>query len=104
MRIKDQENYRSTASEAAIEIMLKADPESMDGRSQWVWMRLPNTDLVFGCYPQGDTYFAAFEGTGDDRRAVETTLYRLDAVTDYERAAAEALISDGVLVPIVSNP
>lgn len=28
-----------------------------DGRSRWVWIRLPNGDLALACYPQGDTYF-----------------------------------------------
>ncbi len=25
-------------------------------RSQWVWVRLPNGDLVLGVFPQGDLY------------------------------------------------
>lgn len=27
-----------------------------EGRSQWVWVRLPNGDVMLGVFPQGDTY------------------------------------------------
>jgi len=27
-------------------------------RSQWVWIRLPDGDLVLAVYPQGDAYFS----------------------------------------------
>ena len=37
-------------------LMLAADPDSEDGRSPWVWVRLANGDLLFGTFPQGDTY------------------------------------------------
>lgn len=46
------------ASPESIALMLKADETSMDGRSNWLWFRLPNGDLIFGCFPEGDTYFA----------------------------------------------
>ncbi|TPL66591.1 hypothetical protein [Mesorhizobium sp. B2-4-1] len=46
------------ASDASVETILKADPTSMDGRSNWLWFRLPNDDLIFGCFPEGATYFA----------------------------------------------
>lgn len=49
------------ASEASVETMLNADPTSMDGRSNWLWFRLPNGDLLFGCFPEGDTYFSTEE-------------------------------------------
>lgn len=29
-----------------------------DGRSEPVWLRLPNGDLLLGVFPRGDTYFA----------------------------------------------
>lgn len=29
-----------------------------DGRSHWVWIRLPDGDLVLATYPQGDTYMS----------------------------------------------
>lgn len=47
------------ASEAAVGIVLSADPGSEEGRSQWIWVRLPNGDLVLGVFPQSDTYMAA---------------------------------------------
>lgn len=31
---------------------------SHDGRSHWLWIRLPDGGLVLACYPQGDTYFS----------------------------------------------
>lgn len=44
------------ASKAAVEAIMKADERSLDGRSNWLWFRLPNGDLLFGCFPEGDTY------------------------------------------------
>lgn len=49
------------ASEQAVGIVLSADPRSDEGRSQWVWVRLPNGDLVLGVFPQSETYLAASE-------------------------------------------
>lgn len=46
------------ASAEAVEDILKADDTDMDGRSNWLWFRLPNGDLIFGCFPEGDTYLA----------------------------------------------
>jgi hypothetical protein len=46
------------ASAESVVTVLDADPQSPDGRSNWVWLRLPNGDLVLGLFPQGDTYFA----------------------------------------------
>lgn len=40
-----------------VEIMLNADVDTGDGRSEWAWFRLPEGTLIFGCFPQGDTYF-----------------------------------------------
>ncbi len=37
-------------------MVLRADPNSDDGRSQYVWVRLANGDLILGVYPQGETY------------------------------------------------
>ena len=45
------------ASRKAVERVLSADEQDQDGRSQWVWVRLSNGDLILGVYPQGDTYF-----------------------------------------------
>lgn len=43
----------------AIQVMLDPNLSTTDGegRSPWMWIRLPNGDLIFGCFPQGDTYF-----------------------------------------------
>lgn len=47
-----------TAPKEAVEYVLAADENSLDGCSQWVWVRLPNGDLVLGVFPQGDTYLS----------------------------------------------
>lgn len=44
------------ASPEAVKLVVNADPDSDDGRSQWVWLRLQNGDLILGVFPQGDTY------------------------------------------------
>ncbi len=49
--------YIENAPEEAVKFVLGADQESNDGRSQWVWVRLQNGDLVLAVFPQGDTYF-----------------------------------------------
>lgn len=46
------------ASDASVKEVLKQSPDDPDGRSNWVWVRFPNGDLVLGIFPQGDTYFA----------------------------------------------
>lgn len=55
------------ASEQSVLTVLGADPNAEHGlaRSQWVWVRLQNGDLILGCFPQDDTYFA----TEDDNSA-----------------------------------
>ena len=47
----------------AVEYMLKQkinlhQENDFDGRSHWVWIRLPDGDLVLAFYPQGDAYFS----------------------------------------------
>lgn len=57
---EDGERVIATIKPADPEIVqqvLAADESDDDGRSQWVWVRLPNGDLILGVYPQGDTYF-----------------------------------------------
>lgn len=49
------------ASEQSMQLVLAADEHSDDGRSQWVWLRLPNGDLILGVFPQGETYLACEE-------------------------------------------
>lgn len=46
------------ADQRAVDYVLAQSTSSMDGRSEWLWLRLPNGDLVLGVFPQGDTYFA----------------------------------------------
>lgn len=42
----------------SVQTVLAASEDDEDGRSEWLWVRLPNGDLILGVYPQGDTYFA----------------------------------------------
>jgi len=44
------------ASASDMSIMLCDIGVDDDGRSNWKWFRLSSGDLIFGCYPQGDTY------------------------------------------------
>ena len=46
--------------------VLEADSMANDGhaRSQWVWVRFPNGDLMLATFPQDDTYFAVADKTG----------------------------------------
>jgi hypothetical protein len=44
------------ASQELVDHVLTAPTEGNDGRSEWLWIRLPNGDLILGVYPQGDTY------------------------------------------------
>lgn len=46
------------ASMEAVLTVMSADPDDPEGRSEMLWIRLPNGDLVLGCYPQSDTYMA----------------------------------------------
>jgi hypothetical protein len=47
------------ASEKAVKHVLDADPKADLGyaRSEWLWIRLGNGDLILGVFPQDDTYF-----------------------------------------------
>lgn len=38
--------------------VISADVGTGDGRSEWLWLRLANGDLMLAIYPQGETYFA----------------------------------------------
>jgi len=44
------------ASDSDIILMIMRTSVNDDGRSKWKWFRLNSGDLIFGCYPQGDTY------------------------------------------------
>jgi hypothetical protein len=51
------------AAEVHVQTVLQAAVDTGDGRSKWYWFRLPNGDLMLGCFPQGDTYFMVEEDT-----------------------------------------
>lgn len=44
------------ADEDMVERVLAAEEEGHDGRSNWMWVRLSNGDLILGVYPQGQLY------------------------------------------------
>ncbi len=46
------------ASKKSVQRVLDATTDGNNGRSNWVWVRLPNGDLILGVYPQGETYDA----------------------------------------------
>ena len=46
------------ASQESVNTVLAAGEDDPEGRSQWMWVRLGNGDLILGVYPQGETYFA----------------------------------------------
>lgn len=46
------------ASNEAAATILAAAVDDIDGRSQWYWFRTAGGDLIFGCFPCGDTYFS----------------------------------------------
>ena len=50
--------HMQDAPDEAVRIVLSTQPDDPEGRSQWLWVRFPNGDLMLGCFPQGDTYFA----------------------------------------------
>lgn len=50
--------YVHRASEESVGKVLSAHVGTGDGRSEWVWLRLPNGDLILGVYPQGETYMS----------------------------------------------
>jgi hypothetical protein len=49
------------ASRHAVEQVLAAPVDYDDGRSDFVWVRLANGDLMLGVWPTGDTYTYASE-------------------------------------------
>jgi len=44
------------APQALVDKVLAAPTTGHDGRSEWVFVRLQNGDLILGVFPQGDTY------------------------------------------------
>lgn len=49
---------QDTSREAAQEIINAQVDDDEDGRSEWFWLRCPNGDLMFACYPMGDLYYS----------------------------------------------
>ena len=59
------------ATKEAVKTIMEAPLETGDGRSEWMFLRLPNGDLFLGVFPQGDTYLAVeadaeYRGPRDD--------------------------------------
>lgn len=50
--------YIHPASKKSVKKVLAATTKGQNGRSNWVWVRLPNGDLILGVFPQGETYEA----------------------------------------------
>jgi hypothetical protein len=50
-----------TAHEDVAREIIESDENDPDGRSQWLWFRFPNGDLILGVFPQGDMYMASEE-------------------------------------------
>lgn len=42
--------------------VIMQDDEGDNGRSEWLWVTLPNGDLILGTYPQGNTYEIVVNG------------------------------------------
>lgn len=53
--------HRHPASKAIANMVINTEQVTLDGRSEWLWIRLSNGDLILGCYPQGETYMACEE-------------------------------------------
>ena len=61
---EDPERIIASVHPASMQIVSKVltkVPSDPEGRSQWMWVRLPNGDLILGVYPQGDTYLRCEE-------------------------------------------
>ena len=50
-----------TASADSVSTVLAQDAGDIDGRSEWVWIRLQDGSLILGVFPRGDTYFSVEE-------------------------------------------
>ena len=53
--------YVHAASPDAVRTVLDAPEGTPDGRSEYVWLRLANGDLILGVFPRGDTYLGVEE-------------------------------------------
>lgn len=45
------------ASMESVSKVMNSEVGGDNGRSEWVWIRIPNGDLILGVFPRGDTYF-----------------------------------------------
>lgn len=49
--------------------VIEANEQDKDGRSQWLWIMLPNGDILLGTFPQGATYEdAGWERAFEEKR------------------------------------
>lgn len=72
--------YIHKASPKAVKTVLAAAEGDTDGRSEYVWLRLPNGDPILGVFPRGDTYFAveddaAFPWAADPEGSIKSEAY-----------------------------
>lgn len=44
------------ASAESVKLVLQADTDDYDGRSEFLWITLPNGDVILGTLPQGHIY------------------------------------------------
>ncbi len=80
----NQEPHTEKASPGSIFTVLTAEPNTDDGRSEWMWFRLPNGDRIFGTYPRGDTYFKAWEEQQHSRAWTGKVYVRATATFEYD--------------------
>ena len=87
-----------------VDRVLQAPVDTGNGTSPWLWFRLANGDLVFGCYPQGATYEECEVGWSDDWQAADRdgTTRTLEAELDsqgpeYTGAVALSKIIDTIM-------
>lgn len=48
--------WATAANPAHVADILSAPTDTNNGRSNWVWVRLSNGDLLLAVFPQGETY------------------------------------------------
>jgi hypothetical protein len=48
-----------TASPEHVLRVIMQNEDDPDGRSEWLWVTLPNGDVILGTFPQGTTYEAS---------------------------------------------
>ena len=56
--------WQVAPDEHVLKMLATAISDTGDDRSPWMWIRLPEGTLIFGCFPQGDTYYDTEEGRG----------------------------------------